>query len=127
MIMFCIILKVDTDNTLYGPLQVMIPCNLGRTHWALASVDLTVGHIYLFDPWRQEVPLRHRKMQLACLRYFLPSMLHAVDFHRHRRRGDTTYREKNRPFTFFYVSADRVPQQTQGYDCLKNLSPSNWF
>ncbi|KAI9186251.1 hypothetical protein LWI28_015261 [Acer negundo] len=69
---------------------VLIPCNLGRTHWVLASVDLTTGSIYLMDPFRQEVPFRHRKTQLACLRYFLPSMLHALDFHGCRRRGDMT-------------------------------------
>ncbi|KAI9196299.1 hypothetical protein LWI28_022753 [Acer negundo] len=33
---------------------VLIPCNLGRTHWSLASVDLTTGGIYLMDPFRQE-------------------------------------------------------------------------
>ncbi|KAI9198516.1 hypothetical protein LWI28_017290 [Acer negundo] len=69
---------------------VLIPCNLGRTHWALASVDLTTRSIYLMDPFRQEVPFRHRKTQLACLRYFLTSMLHALDFHGRRRRGDMT-------------------------------------
>ncbi|KAI9165246.1 hypothetical protein LWI28_010355 [Acer negundo] len=34
---------------------VLIPCNLGHTHWALASVDLTTGSIYLMDPFRQEM------------------------------------------------------------------------
>ncbi|KAI9194162.1 hypothetical protein LWI28_003647 [Acer negundo] len=33
---------------------VLIPYNLGCTHWALASVDLTTGSIYLMDPFRQE-------------------------------------------------------------------------
>ncbi|KAI9174562.1 hypothetical protein LWI28_019242 [Acer negundo] len=42
--------------------SVLIPCNLGRTHWVLASIDLTAGNIYLFDPYRQEVPFSHRKM-----------------------------------------------------------------
>ncbi|KAI9194780.1 hypothetical protein LWI28_009135 [Acer negundo] len=97
--------------------SVLIPCNLGRTHWALASIDLTVGNIYLFDPYRQEVPFSHRKMQLACLRYFVPSMLHAVNFHNHRRRGDQTYSKTTRAFTFYYVSADRVPQQATGGNC----------
>ncbi|KAI9159883.1 hypothetical protein LWI28_002849 [Acer negundo] len=96
---------------------VLIPCNLGRTHWALASIDLTAGNIYLFNPYRQEVPFSHRKMQLACLRYFVPSMLHAVNFHNHRRRGDRTYSKTTRAFTFYYVSADRVPQQATGGNC----------
>ncbi|KAI9153046.1 hypothetical protein LWI28_004952 [Acer negundo] len=96
---------------------VLIPCNLGRTHWALASVDLTTGSIYLMDPFRQEVPFSHRKTQLACLRYFLPSMLHAVDFHSRRRRGDMTYTLQNKPFPLNIVSRDRVPQQDRGGNC----------
>ncbi|KAK0582713.1 hypothetical protein LWI29_028780 [Acer saccharum] len=56
-------------------------------------------------------------MQLACLKYFLPSMLHVVDFHGHRRRRDMTYALSNRAFTFYYVSADRVPQQDTGGNC----------
>ncbi|KAI9153380.1 hypothetical protein LWI28_010521 [Acer negundo] len=96
---------------------VLIPCNLGRTHWALASVDLTTGSIYLMDPFRQEVPFRHRKTQLACLRYFLPSMLYALDFHGRRRRGDMTYTLQNKPFPLNIVSRDRVPQQDRGGNC----------
>ncbi|KAI9177205.1 hypothetical protein LWI28_012320 [Acer negundo] len=86
---------------------------------ALASVDLTTGSIYLMDPFRQEVPFRHRKTQLACLRYFLPSMLHALDFHGRRRRGDMTYTLQNKPFPLNIVSRDHVPQQDRGYNCLK--------
>ena len=104
---------------MFKHLEVLIPCNFGRTHWALASIDLTGGNIYLFDSYRQEVPTRHRKMQLACLPYFLLSMLHAVHFHDHRRRGDMTYTKTTRAFTFYYVSANRVPQQEIGYDCFK--------
>ncbi|KAK4854351.1 hypothetical protein QYF36_022649 [Acer negundo] len=96
---------------------VLIPCNLGRTHWALASVDLTTGSIYLMDPFRQEVPFRHRKTQLACLQYFLPTMLHAVDFHGRRRRGDMTYTLQNKPFPLNIVSRDCVPQQDRGGNC----------
>ncbi|KAI9200414.1 hypothetical protein LWI28_007504 [Acer negundo] len=106
---------------------VLIPCNLGRTHWALASVDLTTGSIYLMDPFRQEVPFRHRKTQLACLRYFLPSMLHAVDFHCRRRRGVMTYTLQNKPFPLNIVSRDCVPRQDRGYDCLKILFYPNRF
>lgn len=119
--------KCHTDRTLLKHLQVLIPCNLGRTHWALASIDLTAGNIYLFDSYRQEVPFSHRKMQLACLRYFVPSMLHAVNFHNRRRRGDQTYSKTTRAFTFYYVSADRVPQQDTGYDCFKILFYPNPF
>ncbi|KAI9159879.1 hypothetical protein LWI28_002789 [Acer negundo] len=96
---------------------VLIPCNLGHTHWALASVDLTTGSIYPMDPFRQEVPFCHRKTQLACLRYFLPSMLHAVDFHGRRQRGDMTYTLRNKPFPLNIVSRDRVPQQNRGGNC----------
>ncbi|KAI9169856.1 hypothetical protein LWI28_018650 [Acer negundo] len=113
---------VGLCSSISGPLRnlrwyVLIPCNLGRTHWAIASVDLTTGSIYLMDPFRQEVPFRHRKMQLACLRYFLPSMLHALDFHGRRRRGDMTYTLQNKPFPLNIVSRDRVPQQDRGGNC----------
>ena len=119
MFAICIIKKCHTDHTLLKHLQVLIPCNLGRTHWAMASIDLTSGHIYLMDPFRRDVPFRHRKMQLTCLRYFLPSMLLVVDFHDHRRRGDMMYPLTTRTFTFYYMSADHVPQQEIGYDCFK--------
>ncbi|KAK4840784.1 hypothetical protein QYF36_018087 [Acer negundo] len=96
---------------------VLIPCNLGRTHWALASVDLTTGSIYMMDSFRQKVPFHRRKTQLACLRYFLPSMLHAVDFHNRRRRGDMTYTLQNKPFPLNIVSRDLVPQHDKGGNC----------
>ncbi|KAI9153521.1 hypothetical protein LWI28_012586 [Acer negundo] len=66
---------------------VLIPCNLGRTHWALASVDLTTGSIYLMDPFRQETEGRY-------------------DVH-----------IANKPFPLNIVSRDRVPQQDRGGDC----------
>ena len=113
----CIITKCA--NTLEKHLQVLIPCNLGRMHWVMASVDLTKGQIFLFNPFRQEVPFRHRNAQVACLRWLLPSMLCAVHFHRNRRRGDMTYAKRDGPFRMLFVSADRVPQQQIGYDSFK--------
>ena len=46
-------------------------------------------------------------------------MLHAVHFHRNRRRGHLSYKKKDKPFQLVYVQDDRVPQQRIGYDCLK--------
>ncbi|KAK4841134.1 hypothetical protein QYF36_026780 [Acer negundo] len=57
---------------------VMIPCNLGRNHWVLASVNHTQGKIYLLDPFKQEVTWEYRNKQAMCLRWFIPSMLHQV-------------------------------------------------
>ncbi|KAI9196665.1 hypothetical protein LWI28_025916 [Acer negundo] len=44
-------------------------------------------------------------------------MLHAVDFHRRRRRGDMTYTLQNNPFPLNIMSRDRVPQQDRGGNC----------
>ena len=121
----CIITKCA--NTLEKHLQVLIPCNLGRMHWVMASVDLMKGQILVFDPFRREVPFRHRNAQFACLRWLLPSMLDAVHFHRNRQRGDPTYKSKNGPFRMLFVSADRVPQQKEGYECFKLIFYPNWF
>ena len=118
MLLIWIIKNFETANTLLKHLQVLIPCNIGGQHWALASVDLTFGRIYLFDPYRQAVTYKIRNAQVACLRWLLPSMLHAVHFHRNRRKGDKTYKNEAGPFRLFYVHADRVPQQSRGYDCL---------
>ena len=54
----CIITKFD--NTLEKHLQVLIPCNLGRMHWVMASIDLQYGHILVFDSFRRSVSFRHR-------------------------------------------------------------------
>ena len=72
--------------------QVLIPCNLGRMHWVLASVSLKKGKIFLLDPFRQRVLWEHRLQQVACLRYFIPSMLHQVNFHTCRKDKDETYK-----------------------------------
>ena len=113
--------KFDTHNGLENHLQVLIRCNLGRTHWAVASVEVTTGKIFLFDSFHQQVPYAYRKAQLSCLRWLIPSMLHAVNFHRNRRKGDMNYKKKDAPFRMYYVQPDRVPQQRIGYDCLKFL------
>ncbi|KAK2645144.1 hypothetical protein Ddye_020339 [Dipteronia dyeriana] len=36
---------------------VLNPCNVGRQHWLLASMDLTTGIIHILDPFRQDVPV----------------------------------------------------------------------
>ncbi|KAI9173747.1 hypothetical protein LWI28_005886 [Acer negundo] len=74
---------------------VMIPCNLGRNHWVLASVDLTQGKIYLLDPFRQE-----------------------VEFHSNRMKDDVTYILSKRAFRMSIMDGTRgVPQQHQGGNC----------
>ncbi|KAK4859970.1 hypothetical protein QYF36_015187 [Acer negundo] len=101
---------------------VMIPCNLGRNHWVLASVDLTQGKIYLLDPFRQEVTWEYRNKQVACLRWFIPSMLHQVEFHSNRTKDDVTYSLSKKAFRMSIMDGSRgVPQQHQGYDCFNIL------
>ncbi|KAI9157217.1 hypothetical protein LWI28_018676 [Acer negundo] len=55
---------------------VMIPCNLGRNHWVLVSVDLIEGKIYLLDPFKQE-----------------------VGFHSNRTKDDVTYKLSKKAFS----------------------------
>ena len=107
--------------------QVLIPCNLGHHHWVLASVDLSEGKIYLLDLFRQEVTWDHMNKQVACLRWFIPSMLNQVGFHNNRREEDPTYRRSKRPFRMSIVVGPRVPQQQKGYECFKSLFYPNWF
>lgn len=100
-------------------LQVLIPCNVSSQHWVVAEVDLQKGHINVYDPLRQLTRFAHRNIQFACLRYLLPSMLDAVNFHRNRRRGDKTYTRAEKPFRMMLVDAGRVPQQDKPYEYLK--------
>ena len=52
--------SIRTYMTMLKHVQVLIPCNLGRTHWVLARVNLMEGRIYLLDPYRQRVQWEHR-------------------------------------------------------------------
>ncbi|KAK4848942.1 hypothetical protein QYF36_019046 [Acer negundo] len=105
-------------NVLDSQFYVMIPCNLGRNHWVLASVDLTQGKIYLLDPFRQEVTWEYRNKQVACLRWFIPSMLHQVEFHSNRTKDDVTYSLSKKAFRMSIMDGSRgVPQQHQGGNC----------
>ncbi|KAK2645202.1 hypothetical protein Ddye_020397 [Dipteronia dyeriana] len=61
--------------------MVLTPCNIGRQHWLLVTVDLTCCKMFIVDPWRQEVEAHIRKQQVAPLHYFVPSMLHQPEFH----------------------------------------------
>ncbi|KAK3230602.1 hypothetical protein Dsin_002483 [Dipteronia sinensis] len=97
--------------------MVLIPYNIGRQHWLLANVDLSVGKIYLLNPFRQEVSTHIRSELITSLRWFLPSMLHRVQFHAKRRSVDTTYAMQDNPFRMSVVSTSRVPQQTRGGNC----------
>ena len=102
--------------------QVLIPCNLGRTHWVLASVCLKDGRIYLLDPNRQSVLWEHRRQQVSHLRYFIPSMLHQVHFHTCRKATDETYKASKSAFRMSIMDRkDGVPQQDQGYDFFNTL------
>ncbi|KAK2643729.1 hypothetical protein Ddye_018924 [Dipteronia dyeriana] len=49
---------------------VLIQCNVGSQHWLVVTVDLILGKLEIFDPWRQEVPMYIRKQQVRQLRWF---------------------------------------------------------
>ncbi|KAK0593542.1 hypothetical protein LWI29_038421 [Acer saccharum] len=101
---------------------VLIPCNLGREHWVLASLDLREGKIFLLDSFRQQVPWEHRLKQVACLRWFIPSMLHQIGFHDSRKADDTTYKLSKSAFRMSILDGRHgVPQQQQRYVIFKIL------
>ncbi|KAK4851712.1 hypothetical protein QYF36_017745 [Acer negundo] len=107
---------VPSGNRLWHAVDwVMIPCNLGCNNWVLASVDLTQGKIYLLDQFRQKVTWEYRNKQVACLHWFIPSMLHQVEFHSNRTKDDVTYSLSKKAFRMSIMDGSRgVPQQHQG-------------
>ena len=101
----------QTHNTMLKHLQVMILCNLGQHDWVLPSVDLTIRKIYLLDPFRHDVTWDYRNKQVACLCWFIPSMLHQVRFHDSRGETDEMYTSSKRPFRMSILDErGRVPQ-----------------
>ena len=114
--------SIRTYMTMLKHVQVLIPCNLGRSHWVLASVCLKDGRIYLLDPYRQSVSWEHRRQQISHLRYFIPSMLHQIDFHGSRKPKDKTYEVSSSGFRMtLFAGKQGVPQQIQGYDFFNYL------
>jgi hypothetical protein len=114
--------SIRTYMTMLKHVQVLIPCNLGRTHWVLARVNLMEGRIYLLDPYRQSVSWEHRRQQISHLRYFIPSMLHQIDFHGSRKPKDETYPDSKSAFRMTIMAGKQgVPQQDQGYVFLNTL------
>ncbi|KAI9157273.1 hypothetical protein LWI28_019621 [Acer negundo] len=108
---------------------VMTHCNLGRNHWVLASIDLTQRKIYLLDPFKQEVTWEYMNKQVACLRWFIPSMLHQVEFHSNRTKDDVIYSLSKKAFRMSIMDGSRgVPQQHQGMTeyLLANKKEFDW-
>ena len=83
--------------------------NIGGGHWLLAKVLLSLRSIRLYDPSGQQVPYQVRSQQLACLRWFLTSMLNQVGYYKQKQKGTTM---KPNPFSMVLVSPNTSPQQT---------------
>ncbi|KAK2635403.1 hypothetical protein Ddye_030195 [Dipteronia dyeriana] len=97
--------------------MVLIPCNIGRQHWLLVTVNLTCGKMFIVDPWRQEVPAHIRKQHVAPLCYFVPSMLHQTGFYTARPAGLQKFEKTSKPFDVSVVSEKHVPQQKKSGNC----------
>ncbi|KAK2659143.1 hypothetical protein Ddye_005676 [Dipteronia dyeriana] len=97
--------------------MVLIPCNIGRQHWLLVTVDLICGKLFIVDPWRQEVKPRILKQQVAPLRYFVPLMLYQAEFHTKRATGLLKFEKISKPFDVTVVSDKHIPQQKQSGNC----------
>ncbi|KAK2638613.1 hypothetical protein Ddye_026408 [Dipteronia dyeriana] len=78
--------------------MVLIPCNIGRQHWLVASVDLIARMIHILDLFRQEVPVSIRKRQVWPLRWFLPSILHQFAFHDDMPPSRKKFKRENMAF-----------------------------
>ncbi|KAK3227239.1 hypothetical protein Dsin_007101 [Dipteronia sinensis] len=96
-------------------IKLLIPMNVGGGHWLMASVELTLRSIRLYDPWQQEVQYEIRNQQVACLRYSLPLMLNQIGFYKKRRGKNTTMSPE--PFHMVVVSKHNIPQQKTGGNC----------
>ncbi|KAI9177581.1 hypothetical protein LWI28_016890 [Acer negundo] len=72
-------------------------------------------------PWHAvdwEVTWEYKNKQVACLRWFIPSMLHQVEFHSNRTKDDVTYGLSKKAFRMSIMDESRgVPQQHQGGNC----------
>ncbi|KAK2653116.1 hypothetical protein Ddye_012972 [Dipteronia dyeriana] len=96
---------------------VLIPCNVGGQHWLVVTVDLILGKLDIFDPWRHEVLHYIRKQQVRPVRWFLPSMLNDMGFHTTRRGGRRPFPREDKPFSVSMVSTSTVPQQKKSGNC----------
>ncbi|KAK3229279.1 hypothetical protein Dsin_001160 [Dipteronia sinensis] len=96
-------------------LYLLIPMYVGGGHWLMASVELTLRSIRLYDPWQQEVQYEIRNQQVACLRYSLPLMLNQIGFYKKRRGKNTTMSPE--PFHVVVVSKHNIPQQKTSGNC----------
>ena len=77
----------------------------------MAKVALTLRSIRLYDPSGQEVEYQVRNQQLACLRWFMTSMLNQIGFYKKKRNGTTMNPD---PFSLVLVSPNNIPDQTTG-------------
>ncbi|KAK0600753.1 hypothetical protein LWI29_018103 [Acer saccharum] len=93
---------------------LLIPVNVGGGHWLMAKVGLTLRSIRLYDPVGQPVEYQVRNQQLACLRWFLPSMLNQICFYKKKRKGTNMNPD---PFHMELVPPHNFSQQQTGGNC----------
>ncbi|TXG46356.1 hypothetical protein EZV62_028144 [Acer yangbiense] len=93
---------------------LLIPVNVGGGHWLMAKVGLTLRSIRLYDPVGQPVEYQVRNQQLACLRWFLPSMLNQICFLQKKRKGTNMNPD---PFHMELVPPHNFTQQKTGGNC----------
>ncbi|KAK0599336.1 hypothetical protein LWI29_004366 [Acer saccharum] len=94
---------------------LLIPVNVGGGHWLMAKVGLTLRSIRLYDPVGQPDEYQVRNQQLACLRWFLPSMLNQICFYKKKRKGTNMNPD---PFHMELIPPHNFSQQQTG---LKHL------
>ncbi|TXG57102.1 hypothetical protein EZV62_018415 [Acer yangbiense] len=89
---------------------LLISVNVGGGHWLMAKVGLTLRSIRLYDPVGQPVEYQVRNQQLACLRWFLPSMLNQICFYKNTNMNPD-------PFHMELVPPHNFTQQKTGGNC----------
>ncbi|KAK0581708.1 hypothetical protein LWI29_017024 [Acer saccharum] len=93
---------------------LLIPVNVGGGHWLMAKVGLTLRSIRLYDPVGQPDEYQVRNQQLACLRWFLPSMLNQICFYKKKRKGTNMNPD---PFLMELIPPHNFSQQQTGGNC----------
>ncbi|KAK0604602.1 hypothetical protein LWI29_017378 [Acer saccharum] len=93
---------------------LLIPVNVRGGHWLMAKVGLTLRSIRLYDPVGQPDEYQVRNQQLACLRWFLPSMLNQICFYKKKRKGTNMNPD---PFHMELIPPHNFSQQQTGGNC----------
>ncbi|TXG68986.1 hypothetical protein EZV62_003921 [Acer yangbiense] len=105
--------QFESNNSILED-TLLIPVNVGGGNWLMAKVGLTLRSIRLYDLVGQPVEYQVRNQQLACLQWFLPSMLNQICFYKKKQKGTNMNPD---PFHMELVPPHNFPQHKTGGNC----------